>query len=267
MTFQPILTGGGFAGWAALKRSLSVQQARLAASPELQRDAAYFRERIGSITTADQLVADRRLLKVSLEAFGLEADLNSRAFIRKVLQDGTLRPDALANKLADKRYAQFSAAFGFGDFSTPRTVLSTFADQILTRQTQRQFEVAVGNRDENMRLALDADRGLAELAARGGSEVAKWFNLMGNPPLRRVIEKALGLPNSVGALDIDRQLSMFRDKAREVFGSDSVSQFADPKRREDAIRNFLVRAPSTDLAATSPALVILSQAGRIFRRI
>lgn len=267
MTFQPILTGGGLAGWAALKRSLPAQQARLAASPEIQRDAAYFRERIGSINTADQLVADRRLLKVALEAFGLEADLNSRAFIRKVLQDGTLRPDALSNRLADKRYAQFSAAFGFGDFSTPRTKLSTFADQILTRQTQRQFEVAVGNRDENMRLALDADRGLAELAARGGSEVAKWFNLMGNPPVRRVMERALGLPNSVGALDIDRQLSMFRDRARDVFGSDTVSQFADPKKREDAIRNFLIRSPAAEQAVTSPALVILSQGSGFFRRL
>ena len=79
--------------------------------------------------------------------------------------------------------------------------------------------------------------------------------------------QALGLPSTIATLDIDRQLSVFRERARDVFGADSVSQFADPKRREDAIRNFLVRSPSAEQAVTSPALVILSQGSGMFRRL
>lgn len=263
MTFQPVLAGTGLAGWAALKRSLPAQEARLAASPDMARDAAYFRATISKIATAEQLTSDRRLLRVTLEAFGLEGDINAKALIRKVLEDGTLRPDALANRMADKRYARLSATFGFGDFSTPRTRLSTFADEVLSQRTARRFESAVGARDVNLRLALDADRSLAELARGRGSETTKWFNLMGNPPLRRFAEQSLGLPASLGALDIDRQLSIFRDRAREQWGSDSITRLSDPATREDVIRRFLLRAPSE--AAPTPALTLLS--GAMFRRL
>ncbi|MEY4984797.1 MAG: hypothetical protein RIR62_3063 [Pseudomonadota bacterium] len=265
MTFQPVLIGTGLAGWAALKRSAPAQQARLEASPEMARDAAYFRERIGSIATADQLVADRRLLRISLEAFGLEGDLNARALIRKVLEEGTLRPDSFANRLADKRYARLSAAFGFGDFSTPRTRLSTFADEILKQRGVQRFEAAVGTRDTNLRLALDAERGLAELARGRGSETTKWFNLMGSPPLRRVVETALGLPSSVATLDLDRQLSIFRDRAAAQWGGDAVSRLADPTLREDVIRRFLLRATAESAAPAAPALTLLSNV--MFRRL
>lgn len=46
--------------------------------PKIRNDEAYFRAKIGSVKTAEQLVSDRRLLKVALGAFGLEADINNR---------------------------------------------------------------------------------------------------------------------------------------------------------------------------------------------
>lgn len=266
MTFQPVLTGGGLAGWAALKRSAAAQQERLATRPDMARDAAYFRDRIGGIGTAEQLVADRRLLLVALQAFGLEADVNNRFFIRKVLEDGTLKADALANRLTDKRYAQLAAAFGFGDFSVPRTRLSTFADDIVARRTERQFEAAVGQRDANLRLALDADRSLAKLAAAPGGEAAKWFGLMGNPPLRRVMEQALNLPKGIIGLDLDRQRSLFRDRAAALLGTDAIAQFSDPTRREALIRRFLTGAEVAS-SAPPPAITLLAQGRAMFRRL
>ena len=131
MTFQPVIPFGGFAGWAFLKRTMATQQAALQASSTNQRDEAYFREKIGKIETAEDLVSDRRLLRVALTAYGLEGDINNKAFIRKVLEDGTLKEGALSGRLANKQYEKFSAAFGFGDFSVPRSQLSDFADKPL----------------------------------------------------------------------------------------------------------------------------------------
>ncbi len=116
MTFQPVIPFGGFAGWAFLKRTLPAQQAALQATPANQRDEEYFRANIGKIKSADELISDRRLLQVALTAYGLEGDINNKAFIRKVLSDGTLSENALSNRLADKQYQKLSAAFGFGDF-------------------------------------------------------------------------------------------------------------------------------------------------------
>jgi hypothetical protein len=247
VSFVPVIPAGGIVGLRFLDRTMARQQAAHDSQPVIRRDEAHFRARIGSITTAEALVADRRLLAVALGAFGLEADLGNRFFIRRVLEDGTTDPRALANRLVDKRYHAFAAAFGFGD-GTPHTASPGFADRILQAWRTRAFEAAVGNRDEAMRLVLNARRELAELAAKPMGEDARWFTLMGNPPLRRVVETAFRLPAAFGALDIDRQLAVFKERARATLGSDSVAAFADPDRVELLVRRFLVAAGAPDMA-------------------
>ena len=242
MSFSPVVPADGYAGWTFLKRTQDRQQAALQADPVFRRDEAYFRARIGSVTSAEQLVSDRRLLKVALGAFGLDADINNTFFLRKVLEDGTLSADALSSKLADKRYKEFSAAFGFGDFSVPRTKLSDFADRILTKYSQRQFEIAVGTRNDSMRLALNAEREIGALAARTTGEDAKWFLIMGNAPLRAVIQTAFNLPKSFASVDIDQQLGVFKEKARQFFGADTVTQFSDPAKLDALMRRYLTLA-------------------------
>jgi hypothetical protein len=60
--------------------------------------------------------------------------------------------------------------------------------------------------------------------------------------LKQVFTKALGLPASVGAIDLDQQLQLFKAKADAVFGENTVSQFSDPAKVDTLIRRFLVRA-------------------------
>lgn len=264
MSFAPVLAGAGYGGWTFLQRTIGRQQAAFAADPAQRREEAYFRDRIGSVRTAGDLVADRRLLRVALGAFGLEADINSTAFVRKVLEDGTLAPSALANRLADRRYREFSAAFGFGDFATPRTVLSDFPDRILWAYRDRQFAAAVGTQDNDMRLALNAEAELADLAGTGRGEVVGWLSIIGSPPLRKVFETAFGLPAAFGAIDIDRQVATLRDKAGSALGSDSVTQFADPAARNRLLRRFFARSATgaQDTGAGSAALALLTAAAR-----
>jgi hypothetical protein len=265
MSYTPAIPLGGYAGWAFLTRTRAAQMEAFVASPTLQRDEAYFRDRIGGISTAEDLVADRRLLSVALGAFGLESDIANKYFIRKVLEDGTLDPDALANKLADKRYLEFSKAFGFGDYTTPRTKLSDFADTILEGYRTRSFEAAVGEQSDQMRLALNAQRELATLAGRSLTDDARWFSVMGSAPLREVFQTALGLPSAFAAIDLDQQLATFRDRAESVLGSSEISMFSDPGKIEELIRVFVVRAEaqsnSTVYSAQSTALTLLQSAG------
>ena len=269
MTFIPALIGGGYLGWVALKRSQVQQTNTMANSAEIRRDEDYFRAKIGSVKTADDLVNDRRLLKVALTAYGLEGDINSKAFIRKVLSDGTLNTGALATKLADKQYQKFSAAFGFGDFATPRTKLSDFPDKILTAYRARQFEAAVGTQDGDLRLALNAQRELETLATKTGTETTKWLGILGNSALKQVFTKALGLPTSIGAIDLDQQLKAFQDKAQVVFGDKTVGQFSDPAKVETLVRRFLVRAQADAISGQSgsnaAALSMLQQTAAYLR--
>ncbi len=259
MSFQPVLPLAGYAGWSFLKRTLARQQVAQQASPVQQRDEAYFREKIGKVTTAEQLVGDKRLLRISLAAFGLEADLNSKAFIRKVLEGGTLKEGSLANRLADKQYRNFAAAFGFGDYSVPRTAVSTFPEEILAQFRARSFETAVGQQNNSYRLALNAEREIPALAARKTGETAKWYTVLGNAPLREVVQTALGLPKSFSAIDLDQQVAILQDKTRAAFGSPDISQFGDPAKMEALVRRYMFQSQAQEQGAgSSPAAIALT---------
>ncbi|SMX47452.1 DUF1217 domain-containing protein [Actibacterium lipolyticum] len=259
MTFQPVIPFGGFVGWRFLERTMDAQKTAYDASPAIKRDQAYFRENIGKVTSAEALVADRRLLSVALGAFGLDDDINNRFFIQKVLADGVESDDALANKLADKSYLKFAEAFGFGGEDAPNSQKPDFADGILDAYKTRQFEIAVGNQNDDMRLVMNLTRELGELAGSDSSNNAKWYGVMGSEPLRTVFETTFGLPSSFAALDIDKQLEVFRDRAESVFGSGEVDQFAIPEKMEELTRLFLIRSQlANSSAAYSPASTALT---------
>lgn len=248
MTFAPIIPFSGYSGWAFLKRTQVTQRAAMDVTPKAKSDEDYFRKSIGKVNSAEELVADRRLLQVALGAFGLEGDINNKYFIKKVLADGTLTDGALSSRLANKQYEKLSAAFGFGDFSTPRNKLSDFADKTLALFKERQFEAAVGDQNADYRIALNAERELAALARKSSSEDTLWYTVLGNIPLRRVFEGALGLPRSFGSIDLDQQLTTMKSRLEARTGSNSLRQFADPAKLESIIRRFLVQ---TDVANSS----------------
>ena len=259
MSFQPVLPLSGLAGWNFLKRTIARQQVTQQASPVQQRDEAYFREKIRKVKTAEQLVNDTRLLRISLTAFGLEGDVNSKAFIQKVLEGGTLKEGSLANRLADKQYQKMSAAFGFGDFAVPRTEISTFADEILSQFRARSFEAAVGKQNNSYRLAMNAEREIPALAARKTSETAKWYSVLGNAPLRQVVQTALGLPKSFSSIDLDQQVAVLQDKTRAAFGSSDIGQFTDPAKVEALVRRFMLQSQVQELGqGNSPASIALT---------
>ena len=266
MTFSPVVPFGGIAGKLFLERTRENQQAAFVASPRLERNTTQFSEKISGITRAADLVENRQLLEVALGAFGLDGDINNSFFVEKILSSDPSDPEALANRLSDKRYLAFSRAFGFGEALGPRTTEPDFATNIINLYEDRQFEIAIGEQNPDMRLILGLERDLSEITDRTTlSNNAMWFSVMAAPPLRQVFETALGLPQSFGALDLDRQLAEFRDRAERTFGVSEVSGFSNPETLDELERLFLVRSQISGAATAgtsggSVALAIL-QAG------
>ncbi len=256
MSFMPQVPIPGIAGWRFLQRTQESQQAAFEKGPELKRDIAYFEEKIATITSAAELVADRRLLKVALGAFGMESEIDKRAFIRKVLDEGTTDPKAFANRLTDPAYRKLAETFGFGNPGGARTGEAGFAAKITAAYKTRAFEAAVGQSDNNMRLAMNFRREMAELSQGEG---ASWFTVLGSQPLREVFEKALGLPKQFGQLDVDRQHDVIRDKSAALFGKGTLAAFQDPAAVEKVLNRFLARAQMEGgIAATTPGSAALS---------
>ena len=239
--FQPIVPQTGYVGWRFLERTAETQRVAFEKSPELLRDLEYFKENISKATTAEDLVNDRRLLKVALGAFGLEDDLDKRAYVLKALLEGTDVDDSFANRMVDKRYQAFSKAFGYGDQIGARVARSDFAEGIIAPYKVQKFEVAVGESDASMRLAMVFVREIGEFASSDGADDSAWFKIMGNPPLRQIFETAFGLPTSFGLLDVDRQRDIFRDKSRKLFGDSSLAVFKEGENVDKMLRTFFVR--------------------------
>ncbi|MFB9148528.1 DUF1217 domain-containing protein [Roseovarius ramblicola] len=265
--FTPVVAVGGLPGWALLSRTIGRQTALFNAAPALRRDTDHFRQSIAGIESAADLVSDRRLLRVALGAFGLQDDIDSRAFVRAIIEQGTGEREALANRLADDRYRAFAEAFGHlsGDGGGPPP--PGFGARIVEQFRRREFEVAVGEQDGALRLALNADRELAALAAEGGSDNALWFRILGTPPLRETFETALGLPQSFAGLDLDRQLAEMRSAAARQLGIGSPRDLADDGLREGLVRQFLLRDQIAGVAVSSAqsiALTLLQSAPRLF---
>lgn len=236
-------------------------------------EAEYFEQNVGLIETADDLLDDPRLLKFTLEAFGLQADYEAiiafepdadtlvspeRTKIKQVLEEGSISNVALANELENPAYAELSRAFGFGiaeDFQARKT---NFPTLIVDRYIQQNFE-----RPENVTydLPVTVVNGKFELEPFRSQDVsndAKWFTIMGEPPLRSLFETALNLPSEFGQIDIEQQLVVFKERAQSIFGSDQINQFSDPDKLEELVTQYVVRAQlaSFNSGATSASIAL-----------
>lgn len=264
MSFQPVTPLSGLAGWRFVERTEATQRAAYSKDPAMAREIAYFKEHVGEATTAADLVADRRLLEVALGAFGLEDDIDKRAFIRRVLEEGVWNETSFANRLVDKRYRQFAQAFGYGDAGA-RVGDAGFADEIAARYEMRSFEKAIGESDADMRLALNFRREIATVAASGASDTTAWLTVLGDAPLREVFETAFMLPSGFSQLDLDRQVEELSDRVSRLTGDGSVAGFASVENVDLVLRRFFAsRAAESGPSASTPgasALALLQSGG------
>jgi len=252
MTFTPAIPLGGVAGLRFLERTGDAQRAAHANSPEIQRDIAYFAENIGNVKTAEDLVSDRRLLKVTLGAFGLGDEIDKRAFIREILQDGVETPGTLGSRLNNQNYIDMAKTLRFDRESGPRIVFSAVQEEITSKYLSQSFEIAVGEQDSSLRLALDFKRRIGDVSERG------WYALLGDQPMRAVLQTALGIPTEAAAIDIDKQVELFESRALSVLGTRDASELSQSANIDKLVSRYLIidQSLSGPTAATRGATAV-----------
>lgn len=113
MTFTPTVIGSGISGYSYLTQTRANQQETLANTQQNLREADELREGLASISSSEDLMNDPMMLRIALGAFGLDEDINNRAFIQQVLDSDVEDSTSFANRLTDTRYASLARAFGF----------------------------------------------------------------------------------------------------------------------------------------------------------
>jgi len=230
------------AGWQVMSRTADAEKARFLKDPEIVRELEYFKANIGKIETPADLVKNRRLLTVTLEAFGLGADVNAQGRIRKVLEEGMIDPKALANRLIDPRYKEMAEAFSFDMVGNLRLQDPKFIQTIVDKYATNKFEGAVGDNNVDLRNAMYFKRKIGSATS--------WYNVLADKGMFAVVKTALGLPDSFSQLDVDRQRDILESKVK-------LESFKDPAQIDKFAKRYLAMSATTQQTVTSPAIQIL----------
>jgi hypothetical protein len=97
---------------------------RVERQPVVDRETKYYLENITKVKTIEEFVKNDRLFRYAMKAHGLEDMVYAKAFMIKALKEGVSDPDSFANKLQDKRYAEFVSTFNFEKYGENATVYS-----------------------------------------------------------------------------------------------------------------------------------------------
>lgn len=165
-------------------RNLKLSLTRVAQQPDVARNAAYYKENIGKVKTVDEFLKNDRLYQYAMKAYGLEDMIYAKAFMKKVLESNPTDANSFANKLTDKRYRDFAAAFSF-----------TSSDKAVA-QSAHQTDDMIGLYTATAKQKVDAiDEDTAYYNAKIGS-VNNVNDLLNDDRLRTYVFQAFGVDES-----------------------------------------------------------------------
>lgn len=261
--FQPVVPLSGIGGWAFLQSTYDRQLESYADSADIKQDRAYLTEKLSQPMTMEDLVGDRRLLRVALTAFDLAGEEWKGGFIRKVLTEAADPESTFLARLNNPQYTRFAEAFRPVDGKIQFTAEQV--EQLGDMYEAASFELAVGDVDNSMRLGLNFKSEIGELVKDGSSEDAVLYRLLGSVPVRTVLETALNLPSDIRKLPIEKQADLVGEKIKSAFGIGNVADLKEPEVTEKVIRRFLamesIQQSTAPSGPAATALTLLSGLG------
>lgn len=182
---------------------------RLEKQPTIERDTAYYLENIGKVKTVEEFVKNDRLFRYAMKAHGLADMAYAKAFMVKVLKEGISDPDSFANKLTDKRYAEFASTYNFeklGDMATrfnraQHDVPKNFALQVdlgLGQQGYKFYQAETANFLTNIDNVKSIDDLMADTRLLTYAMATFGLNAADEPParVRQMLEGGVTDPQS-----------------------------------------------------------------------
>jgi hypothetical protein len=210
------------ASFNAISADLTRSLGTTAAKPQVAHESEYYLANIGNVKSIDDFLADDRLFKYAMKAFGLGDMDYAKAFMRKVLSEGIDKSDSFANGLSDSRYKEFAEAFNFVRYGTTTTIFDRTRQGTVDRYVRQTLEEDAGTQNEGVRLALYFKRKAPGLSSA--------YGILADAALLKVVQTALGIPAETSAMDIERQAEMISARL-------DIEDFKDP----DKLDKFLAR--------------------------
>lgn len=110
-----------FTSYDLINRDIGKAITRVSKEPTVDRDTQYYLANITKVKSIDEFVKNDRLFRYAMKAHGLEDMTYAKAFMTKVLKEGVDDSNSFANRLTDKRYAEFAADYNFVKYGDQAT--------------------------------------------------------------------------------------------------------------------------------------------------
>jgi hypothetical protein len=258
--FQPAIPLSGIGGWKFLQATYTRQLESFTDSPQVRNDRDYMLDKLSQPMSVDDFMADRRLLRVTMTAFGLGGEEWKGGFIRKALDEVADPESTFLARLNNPKYTEFAESLLPIDGKI--IMSSSELAKIAVNFEAQSFQAAVGNVDDSMRLALNYQSEIADMVGTDASEKTILYRILGDVPVRTVMETAFNLPESINSLDLDRQAEVFKERITSVLGISDLSELSSPEITEKMIHRFLametIENGSSSYSPASAALTLLS---------
>lgn len=231
-----------------ITRDLARSLDRTSKQVTVSRDTKYYLDNIGKVKSIDEFLKNDRLFKYAMKAFGLEDMAYAKAFMKKALTEGVDKPDSFANKLTDKRYAEFVKAFNFKRYGESATsynsaqfdVPKNFATQIGLTYLQEGFsfvQTEVSNYISNISNVKSIDDLMADSRLLYVAMGAFGLDAKKETPerIREMLEGGISDPNSPA-----NKLADLGDKRYANFvAAFDFAKYGDQTTVQDAVQQIV----------------------------
>jgi len=188
-----------FTSYQLITKDIAKSIDRIEQQPTVDRDTQYYLANITKVKSIDDFVNNDRLFKYAMKAYGLEDMDYAKAFMVKALKEGVSDSNSFANKLTDKRYAQFVSAFNFAANGADATIYNK-AQQLVTKNYATQAQIA--GLDPNS----DYVKGETTYYLANITKVKSVDDLMSNSRLYTYALAAYGLDSATEDKDLIKQV-------------------------------------------------------------
>ncbi len=230
---QPIMAAT--LGYRMVEASLDKQMAAFRNSGSVKREIDYVKTAIAKVDNADELVKDYRLFRFVLSAYGLDSQIDAKAFMKKVLAQDWSNSNSLSNKLVDTRYREIAKAFNFYAGGNANLKKSSFIDGLVDKYVTAEFEKKTEQTNPGIRLAL--------YFKRMAPKITSWYQVMGDKPLYEVVRTALQIPAAGTDSGVESQAKVLEKRI-------GLAKLKDPKFLESVIGRFLANYDQANAPAT-----------------
>jgi hypothetical protein len=185
------------ATYLSIENNLARYQKLETQKTSVKTATAYYQANIGKVTTANQLISNYRLLSYALQSYGLGDQINNRALIKKVLEQGTTSPGALANTLPNINWKKFATAFNFAAKGASAPTSTTSVATTVSGYDEQQLEADQGASNPGVQLAL--------YFKRVAPTITNAYGILADKNLLQVVQTIFNLPPTANASQIDKE--------------------------------------------------------------